>query len=81
MFRKRLVLKKFPREHKPYLLVYPPGSFKQKMRGRVFLGASHTIEDLVQTVSDMLEDSIEPLRSEALESQIFRSLHERKLAV
>lgn len=81
MFRKRLVLKKFPKEHKPYIIVYPPGNFKQKMKGKVILGANHTIEDLVQTVSDMIQDRIEPMRSEELESQIFRSLHARKLAV
>ncbi len=81
MFKKRVVNKKFPKEHKPYIIVYPPGSTKQKLRGKVVLGANHTIEDIVQTVSDMIEDRISPIRSEELESLIFKSLHERKLAV
>lgn len=81
MFKKRVVRKKFPREHRPYIIVYPPGSVEQKLKGRVILGANHTIEDIVQTVSDMIVDVIEPIRSEELESLIFKSLHERKLAV
>lgn len=81
MFKKRVVHKKFPKEHKPYIIVYPPGTVKQKLKGKVILGANHTIEDIVQTVSDMTVDRIEPIRSEELESLIFKSLHERRLSV
>ena len=81
MHRKRVASKRLPNEHKPYVIVYPPGSVDYKLKNRVIHGAQSTIEGLVQTVSDMIPDTVQPIRSDQLENEILKSLHERKLAM
>jgi len=79
--RKRIVNRKFPKEHKPFIIVYPRGNYTYKMKNKVVLGAHHTIDDLLKVVSDNIPDTILPIMSEQLEAKILDSLHENKLAV
>lgn len=46
MKKKKIAKKYFPKEHRPYLIVYPPGSVAYKINNSKVFGANSTIEDL-----------------------------------
>lgn len=73
--------KVLPNEHMPYIIVYPRGDLKFKMKNKKILGANHTIEDLLDTVSQMLPDTVEAIDNEQLETRIVQSLFEGKLSL
>lgn len=79
--RKRVFKKRFPNEHKPFICLYPPGDYNYKVKNRVCMGAHHTLENLIESVSDMIPDTIQSIKAEELENRIVKSLFERKLAV
>lgn len=79
--KKRMMRKTLPDEHKPYIIVYPRGSVAHKLKHKRVLGANHTIEHLLETVSAMLPDSIDHVENELLESKIVKSLFDRKLTL
>jgi hypothetical protein len=70
-----------PNEHIPYIIVYPRGDLKHKMKNKKVLGANHTIEDLLETVSQMLPDTVESVPNEQLETRIVQSLFDGKLSL
>lgn len=73
--------KYFPNEHKPYIIIYPRGNITEKLKNKQVLGANHTIENLLGTVSSMLPDTIEPVDNEMLENKIVKSVFDRKLTL
>lgn len=79
--KKRILKKKLPQSHRPYIIVYPPGNHSEKMQGARVLGASHTIEDLLGALDDFLPREVQPIQSVQLQPFILKSLHERKVAV
>lgn len=75
-------MKKFlPNEHKPYIIIYPRGDANYKIKNKKVLGANHTIENLLATVSTMLPDTIDPIENEMLENKIVKSLFDRKMSL
>lgn len=79
--KKRFIKKYLPNEHKPYIIVYPRGNATHKLKNKKILGANHTIEDLLETVSGMLPDTVESIQDDQLENMIIKSLFDRKLTL
>ena len=46
MKKKKTAKKYLPKAHRPYIIVYPPGSVAHKMKNAKVFGANNTIEDL-----------------------------------
>ncbi len=79
--KKRMMRKVLPKEHMPYIIVYPRGNVTHKLKNKQVLGAKHTIEHLLQAVSKMLPDTIEFVDNEMLENKIVKSVFDRKLTL
>ena len=79
--KKRIIRKVLPKEHKPFICIYPRGNFSQKIKGMKVLGAHHSVEDLINTVSSMLPDTLEFIQTDNFESRIVKDLHDRKLSL
>lgn len=79
--KKRFIKKYLPDEHKPYIIIYPRGNVSEKLANMKILGANHTVEDLLATVSGMLPDTIEAIQDDQLESRIVKSVFDRKLTL
>jgi hypothetical protein len=76
-----MIRRVLPKEHMPYIIVYPRGNVTHKLRNKKVLGANHTIEHLLQTVSEMLPDTVEFVENEMLENKIVKSVFDRKLTL
>lgn len=79
--KKRVFRKYFPDEHKPYLLVCPRGNKTYKWKHREVHGAHSTVEELTETISQMIPDTVEKIMSHEMENRVISSLHEGKLAL